>query len=183
MLHNLLTVTYLVNCRAVFFKNYFTVVQVQLSAFTPHRYPPPQPSPPPSPASIPPWFCPCVLCILNPTYLILKLLTITQIPKHTLRGRDLFTEAGRFTEKGTWAFLVSCPSLNVLRDLAELILFPLVFWNNNYGINVREYTLNLIYSFSASLELKKNQYKVFIHPPLTHYCCVHFFPLLSSSPS
>ena len=43
------------------FLNYF-IVQLQLSAFSPHLSTPPQPNPPPSPASIPPrWFCPCVL--------------------------------------------------------------------------------------------------------------------------
>ena len=35
----------------LFFKNYFIVVQLQLSAFSPHPSIPPQPNPPPSPAS------------------------------------------------------------------------------------------------------------------------------------
>ena len=34
------------------FLNYFIVVQLQLSAFSPHPSTPPQPNPPPSPASI-----------------------------------------------------------------------------------------------------------------------------------
>ena len=33
------------------FLNYFIVVQLQLSAFSPHPSAPPQPNPPPSPAS------------------------------------------------------------------------------------------------------------------------------------
>ena len=37
--------------RVTFFKNYFIVVQLQLSAFFPHSSTPPQPNPPPSPAS------------------------------------------------------------------------------------------------------------------------------------
>ena len=37
-----------------FLVNYFIVVQLQLSAFTPHPSTPPQPNPPPSPASTPP---------------------------------------------------------------------------------------------------------------------------------
>ena len=45
----------------IFFKNYFVVVQLQLSAFTPHHSPLPQPNPPAFLASTPPWFCPCVL--------------------------------------------------------------------------------------------------------------------------
>ena len=41
---------------------YFIVVQLQLSAFSPHSSTPPQPNPPPSPSfHPPPWFCPCVL--------------------------------------------------------------------------------------------------------------------------
>ena len=44
------------------FLNYFIVVQLQLSAFSPHPSPPPQPNRTSLPCfHPPPWFCPCVL--------------------------------------------------------------------------------------------------------------------------
>ena len=44
------------------FLKIFTVIQLQLSAFSPHPSTPLQPNPSLSPAStLPPWFCPCVL--------------------------------------------------------------------------------------------------------------------------
>ena len=58
---------------------------------------------------------------MNPTYLTLKLLTISQIPTYALRGSNLVRETRRLTAE------VSCPKSNMLRDLAKLILFPLVF--------------------------------------------------------
>ena len=42
------------------FFTFFIVVQVQLSPFSPHHCPPPQPSPPPILNPTPIWLCPCV---------------------------------------------------------------------------------------------------------------------------
>ena len=41
----------LYNLMILYFFNYFTVVQLQLSAYSPHPYTLPSPNPPPSPAS------------------------------------------------------------------------------------------------------------------------------------
>ena len=49
----------------LFFKNYF-IVQLQLSAFSPHPSTPPQPNPPPSPASTLPFGFVHVSCIVGP---------------------------------------------------------------------------------------------------------------------
>lgn len=61
---------------------------------------------------------------------MLRLLTISQIPKYALWGSSLVRETRRLTGQ------ISCPTSNVLRDLAKLILFPLVFWNSNYGRSI-----------------------------------------------
>ena len=50
------------NINVIFILKIFSVIQLQLSAFSPHPTTPPQPNPPPSPCfHPPPWFCPCVL--------------------------------------------------------------------------------------------------------------------------
>ena len=61
--------------------NFFIVVQVQLSPFSPHHSPPSQPSSLPTLNPTPLWFCPCVLytCSWKPLPLFLPLAPPTSL--------------------------------------------------------------------------------------------------------
>ena len=85
--------------------------------------------------------------------------------------------------EGYLALLVSCSNSDMLRDLAKLILFPLVFWNSNYRVKAPWCMLNLTYSFLVSLALKKINIRSLLILPQESTIVFTSLPLLTSSPS